>query len=240
MKEKKLDRIVAMLVFCCVLFGCGKENNTIIEPDKGAVFGTVIDLGTNDPVPNATVRLKPGYHSGEHIWIENPSLKEQTWLTGYDGSFEFLDVEDGKYSLSVSKVGYDDLEDDFVIKVRNGERIRRDVQIEKLPVVYTNEVTDIMSLGYTSWNVVNWSATFNGSVTAAGSPTYVERGFAYSSNPTYDECFVLVPGNGMGNYSKTVTGLSESKTYYVRAYVKSYSDQLIFGPTISFSIPRLK
>lgn len=229
MEKNRLVRIVVALFFCCVLFGCGKESNPSSENKKGSVCGTVIDLGTNEPVANATVRLKP----------RSLSLNEAAWLTGYDGMFEFLDVEEGNYSLTVSKTGYDDLEDDFVIKVRNGESIRRDVQIEKLPVVYTNEVTDIVSMGYTSWNVVNWSATFNGNVTLEGSPPYAERGFAYSSNPPY-EYFVLVPGNGTGNYSKTVTGLSGGETYYVRAYVKTYSEQLIFGPTISFSIPRLK
>lgn len=238
MGKERLVRIAALLVICFVLFSCGKENNSSSENNKGSVYGTVIDLGTNEPVANATVRLKPGYHSG-YIYVGYPELNEHSCLTGYDGMFEFFDVEAGKYHITVSKTEYDDLIDDFVIEVLNGKQIRRDVQIEKLPVVYTNDVTEIISLGYSGWNEVNWSATFNGYVASIGSPAYVERGFAYSDNPPY-ETYVLVPGNGTGNYSKTVTGLSQGKTYYVRAYVKSYSEQLIFGPTISFSTPNAK
>lgn len=232
MLVKKLIWIAPLLVLISVLSGCDKENNSSNEGNMGSVFGTVTDLGTNEPVANAIVQLQPA-----DAWTEN----DDTRRTGYDGMFEFLNVEEGDYYLTVSRYEYDEYEDDNVIMVRKGRRIRRDVQIEKLPVVNTNDVTEIISLGYSGWNEVNWSATFNGYVASVGSPAYVERGFEFSTYPSYAYfCSVIVPGNGTGNFSKTVMGLLGGETYYVRAYVKSYSDQLIFGPTISFSIPKSK
>ena len=46
-----------------------------------------------------------------------------------------MDVENGDYRLYVSKAEYKDLDDNHLLKIRNGERIRRDVQIERIPAV---------------------------------------------------------------------------------------------------------
>ncbi len=216
MRKNGLVRIATLLLFCCVLFGCGKGK-------KGSIYGIVIDLGTDEPVANAMVQLLP---CGE------------TRLTGYDGIYEFLDVEDGDYSLMVSKTEYDELEDDFVIKVRNGEQIRRDVRIEKLPVIYTNEVTDLISLEYSSGNVVTCNVTLNGYVASVGSPAYMERGFHCGINHNYF-AELAVPGNEIGNYSITVT-VSANMTYWVRAYVKTSSNQWVFGQEIVFSTYNLE
>lgn len=111
--KKKLFYITYL--FCIlVFFSCEKKDK---EPELGSLYGIVTDLTTGSPVQNANIQLQP---SGE------------TTLTGSDGTFEFLDLEFGNYSLVVRKVGYSDLIDDYVIAVKDGRRIRRDVQIEKL------------------------------------------------------------------------------------------------------------
>lgn len=224
MRKKGLVRIAALFVFCCLLFRCGKENTSSNESNKGSVFGMVVDLGTNEPVADAIVQLQPD------TWSENGDTRR----TGYDGIFEFLNVEEGDYYLMVSRNEYDEYEDENVIKVRNGGQIRRDIRIEKLPVVYTNDVTKIVSLGYSGWNEENWSATFNGYVASVGSPAYVERGFCYTDDLPY-LTYVKVPGNGIGDYSKTVTGLSTNTLYLVMAYVKTSTGQLIYGQEMIFS-----
>ena len=72
-----------------------------------------------------------------------------TTQTGSDGAYEFPDIEDGKYTLKVTKVGYSDLLDDFIITVKNGRRVKRDVQIEKLTPKLTvvdedgNDITEL-------------------------------------------------------------------------------------------------
>lgn len=195
-----------MLLICCVLYGCSKG--------KGSIYGIVIDLGTDEPVANAMVCLQPC----------SSSLNVYNILTGYDGMFEFIDVEDGDYTLKVSKNEYGEFEDDNVIKVRNGNRIKRDFLIEKLPVVYTKEITGITSLGNLEWKV-----TLNGYVASTGFPEYVERGFHFGSYLYDTNATLVVHGNGIGNYSATLKGLSEGELYWVRAYVKTLSNRLVEG-----------
>ena len=127
-----------MLLVSCAMFGCGKEDNPSGSGNSGygSIYGCITDFATGDPVRNANVQLRP---SGE------------TTLTGYDGMYEFLDIADGNYSITVSKAEYTDLIDDYVIEVKNGRRMRRDVQIEKLPValrVLDANGNDISSLDF--------------------------------------------------------------------------------------------
>lgn len=220
MRKKRWVRIVTLLVFCCILFSCGKENSSTAEAEKGSVYGTVTYLATGDPVDNASVRLKPGYQSGHIHNYGQSNQHEHSWLTGYDGTYEFLDVEPGKYHITVFKTEYDDLIDDFVIEVKDGERIRRDVQIEKLPVVYTYEAT-------TSTSEYPYSVTFNGYVASEGSPVYVERGFCYGLDY---QTKVPVSGNGIGPFFTTVTAWYNIDWY--KAYIVSSSGQCIYGETV--------
>lgn len=104
-------KFTASLLVCCAMLGCGKAK-------QGSIYGTVTDFATSEPVRSANVQLRP---SGE------------TTLTGYDGMFEFLDIPDGYYSITVSKAEYTDLIDDYVIEVKSGKQTKRDVQIKKCP-----------------------------------------------------------------------------------------------------------
>lgn len=108
MKTNCLIKFTALFLVCSAMLGCTKNNNL------GSIFGTVTDYVTGDPVGNANVRLNP---------------KGETTLTGSDGTFQFNDIEKGNYSLSLSKHGYVDLDDDYVIEITNGSSVRRDVQL---------------------------------------------------------------------------------------------------------------
>ncbi len=88
------------------------------ETGTGSLMGCVTDFATGEPVPNANVQLRP---TGE------------TALTGNDGMYAFYDIKEGNYSITVSKAEYTDLIDDYVISVKKGRNMRRDVQIEKIP-----------------------------------------------------------------------------------------------------------
>ena len=108
------------------------------EEEPGSIYGVVTDKATGEPVKNANVQLRP---TGE------------TTLTGNDGRYEFLDVKNGEYSISVSKTGYTNLVDDYVIIVDGPKEMRRDVQIEKLPAelrVMDGEGNDITELDFGS------------------------------------------------------------------------------------------
>jgi hypothetical protein len=108
MNKNCLLRIIVLLVFCCAMVGCGKDNKL------GSIYGIVTDFTTGDSVSNANVRLNP---------------RGETTLTGSDGTYQFNDVTNGNYSLSISKSGYVDLDDDYVIEIENGNSVCRDLQL---------------------------------------------------------------------------------------------------------------
>ena len=55
------------------------------------IKGTVIDLDTGVPISQATVTLSPsGYNN----------------YTGSDGTFEFIDLDERQYTVTVQKTGY--------------------------------------------------------------------------------------------------------------------------------------
>ncbi|MBR5781326.1 MAG: carboxypeptidase regulatory-like domain-containing protein [Bacteroidales bacterium] len=114
--RRLISLFAALLIFASVFNSCKPDP---IE-EFGSIYGIVTDKATGEPVKNANVQLRP---SGE------------TTLTGTDGRYEFVDLKNGEYSITVSKTEYTDLVDDYVIKVEGAKAMRRDVQIEKIPAL---------------------------------------------------------------------------------------------------------
>lgn len=229
MKENRLIRIEILLILCYILSACGKvEENPSVENIKGSVYGTVTYLATGDPVDNAIVQLKPRHNATINIDVRQ---------TGHDGYYEFCDVEDETYDITVSKTGYDDWIGRVVIK--EGVQIRKDIQIEKKPEIYTYEVTNLTLLGHFGWGGTNWSVILNGFISSAGSPPYQERGFCYGTGYHMEDYKVVVSGNGIGTFSKEITGSTSSgyDRYYFKAYVKTAAGEYIYGETLSFDTP---
>ena len=155
MKYNKLFGTLLSLAVL-MLFGCGDDKNNVSSEWKGSIHGCVTDYATGNPVHNANVQLRP---TGE------------TTLTGSDGMYEFPDLKDGNYSITVSKAEYADLIDDYTIKVKDGRRMRRDVQIKKnqtyvrLTDMQGNDIYELdfgaeASMSLQSFNIYN-----NGTVT---------------------------------------------------------------------------
>lgn len=118
---KKQISISLMIVSVVFLFGgCTKPEET------GTVYGTVTDLATGEPLKNVNVKLRP---SGE------------TTLTGSNGTYMFQDLKKGQYSLSLSKAGYEDVEDSITIDMVAGRNVCRDIQMK--PKVASLRITDM-------------------------------------------------------------------------------------------------
>lgn len=122
MKTNNLIKFAALSLICCLFFGCAPEDET---EKLGTIYGTVTDFASGEPISNVNVRLNP---------------KGETTLTGMDGTFEFVDLPSGSYSLSLSKNGYVDLDDDYVIKIENGNSVQRAIQLQKLQ--YSLQIVD--------------------------------------------------------------------------------------------------
>ena len=110
MKTNKVIKFAVIFV-CCIFFGCAPE-----EEKLGTIYGTVTDFSSGDPITNVNVRLNP---------------RGETTLTGSDGTFQFNDLPAGSYSLSLSKNGYVDLDDDYVINIEKGNSVQRAIQMQK-------------------------------------------------------------------------------------------------------------
>lgn len=112
-----MKRILSLLLVSMTLIVFNQSCKKPVEEQKGAINGYVTDKATGDYVENATVLLKP---------------VNKTATTKSDGYFEFLELEFGDYSLSASKDGYRDYEDNQTISVKGSDAISRDIEMEKL------------------------------------------------------------------------------------------------------------
>ena len=84
---KKLFYAIFPLVTLLMLTACEEE----LPNTMGNIYGIVGDMETGEPIKGASVILSPG---------------NQTTVTGYDGHFEFRNLEAGQYKLQVSANGY--------------------------------------------------------------------------------------------------------------------------------------
>lgn len=100
------------------------------------------------------------------------------------------------------------------------------------PTVQTNAATAITAT----------SATFGGNVTAAGNDPVTVRGFVWGTSSSNLSNNVEV-GSGTGSFTKEITGLTHSTTYYYKAYatnaagtsygqVKSFATTTITAPAV--------
>ncbi len=94
--------------------------------------------------------------------------------------------------------------------------------------IYTSEVHD----------VTKTSATVNGSIEYIGNVNLTELGFVYSSStdsPNVNSTKVTTSITE-GSFSKTLTGLKPSTTYYVRSFAAE-GDIIAYGNVITFTTP---
>ena len=187
--KKYLLKTAALLVLCCAMFGCGKEEGSTSGGGTGSIYGTVTDFATGDPVANANVQLLMSGNTTLHASI-----------TGNDGQYEISDVPSGTYSIKVTKVGYSDLIDSNPIVVEKGKTTKRDVQIKKLPSslhIYDNESNEIFELDFGADEGVT-QKTFN--IFNGGS-----QNLQYVINPILANWVLINPNQQSGTVGVGVT-----------------------------------
>jgi|GEM_PF-1340245 len=96
-------------------------------------------------------------------------------------------------------------------------------------------VTPTVSTNSPATNIGPSGATVGGSVSADGGASVTERGVCYntSGSPTTSNSKVT-SGTGTGAFSVSITGLSQTTTYYARAYATN-SAGTSYGSQISFT-----
>ncbi len=85
------------------------------------------------------------------------------------------------------------------------------------------------------------SAVVGGNITNDGGSTITERGVVYgtSANPSLTSNTKVTIGSGMGQFTKSITGLTQNTTYHYRAYAINSTDTA-YGEDVYFTTSLLK
>lgn len=189
------------------------------QPD-GPVTVTALTTASTTPTITGTVTLAAG--ESLSITVNNILYTTSNGLT----------ITAGAWSLPISNaltIGTYSV----VAKITNSAGYTlNDATSSELTIIASPSLTTTVSSTYTS-------ALLGGNVTNDGGATVTERGVVYSlsTNPTTANTVVVI-GSGTGIYSQTVSGLTPSTTYYVRAYAINAAGTS-YGNEVSFTTAAL-
>lgn len=111
--KKRINLLSSILLSTLLLCSCGNDETIDIF---GSITGQVTDYTTGEPLTNAQVTLVPGAN---------------TVQTSNDGNFSFTNLDEGKYTVSVQKDGYQaDRKDVIVI---SGEETKTVISLKTIP-----------------------------------------------------------------------------------------------------------
>lgn len=171
---KKFALFITLLSGLWLAVACSSDLNE--ESDSiGSIAGSVSDTTTGEPVSTVNVILKPGGKST---------------VTGSDGSFYFVNLEPGQYTIEINKEGYSQNTKDIYVKV--GDSTPAHLLIERLPASITADKSLL---------------EFGGQVQTM-SFTIVNRGYTdlkYSIEKGTCDWLSVKPDNGTLKYGKTET-----------------------------------
>ncbi len=91
------------------------------DDDQNSVNGSVIDKSEGMPLQGANVQL------------EGTNDQKYGATTDNEGKFNIDDIEDGKYKISISFIGFEDFKDDVAIE--SGKNYKVDAVLEIQPIV---------------------------------------------------------------------------------------------------------
>lgn len=101
---------------------------------------------------------------------------------------------------------------------------------------FTTSYADVVLSTGSINNITHNTATCNASITSKGGHSIIERGFCWglSSYPTMSNNSIASTSTS-DSFSANITGLSESTTYHIRAYVKTEDGKTFYGNDVAFS-----
>ena len=174
-------------IMALVLAGCSSDE---AEKDSiyGSISGSVSDKTTGEPVPTVSVLV-----------VENG----KSTVTGSDGSFSFINLEPGSYTIEVSMDGYSG--SSKTVSVRAGDPTMTHLLIERLPAQITSDKEEL--------DFGNQIETLSFKIVNRG-----YRDLEYSIETGTCNWLVVTPTKGTLQYGKTET-----------IVVKALRDQLQSG-----------
>ena len=135
-----MKRLFYILLAGLLLMACEEINEEI---NVGKISGVVSDKNTGEPVATVSATLSPGGNST---------------VTGSDGSFEFVGLGPGEYTVNINKEGYNG--NNKTVTVVAGQTTQAHLLIERIPAVITADRTELdfgkdYSVNTLSFNIVN-------------------------------------------------------------------------------------
>lgn len=207
-----------LLILLSLTFGCKKYKapelktdsiNTITYTSANCIYTIISDGGK--PITERGVC----YSTSESPTINDTKKIDNTYSASFSSSLTGL-VNNTTYYVRAYAINEEG--------TSYGDEVSFSTLKYNLPSVMTTAVT----------NIINSNATSGGNVTSDGGSPVTARGVCWntSPNPTVINNHT-VDGNGLGSFTSNITGLSNSTTYYIRAYAYnsegiSYGNEIIF------------
>ena len=139
------------------------------------------------------------------------------------------DYAEGYLPTDANGDGTVDIADMIIIDNNTSSFVGAYFPIASTPVLTTNTIT----------NITGNTAICGGNITSDGGATIIARGVCWSTspNPTFADNHTS-NGSGTGSFISNISGLSQTTTYYIRAYAtnglgSAYGNQLVFTTTVS-------
>lgn len=168
--------IVTIVICICasmIIFSCSKDNSETLS--VGSIVGSVSDRTTGEPVSTVNVSISPD--------------GSQT-VTGSDGSFTFRNLEEGNYTLTITKENYK--QNNSSVSVRRGDPTPVHLLIERIPAVVTADC-EVLEFGENaSTNTMSFSIV---------NPGYVELEWEIENRCEW--ITEIKPAKGTLKHSKT-------------------------------------
>ena len=117
--KKTICLLFSIALFCGFYQSC--QPNVELP---GGIYGTVLDKGSGEPIRNAEITLNPG---------------GKTTVVGSNGTYEFVNLEAGMYTVNVQADGYD--HNSKTANVVNGESTACDFHLTKTIINQDLEIT---------------------------------------------------------------------------------------------------
>ena len=137
-----MKKFTILICFLTLFLGCTEE---IEEIKYGSIAGVVYDESVGEPIPVVKLSLTPGGKST---------------VTGSDGSFTFINIQTGDYTIKAEKKGYESSSN--VVSVIEGTPSECNLTLKRIPAYVTSDKAELnfgdnISLTTLSFNIVNSS-----------------------------------------------------------------------------------
>ncbi|MBO2522810.1 MAG: hypothetical protein CW336_02985 [Bacteroidetes bacterium] len=222
---KKLIIMIITVSITLMLANCVKKLDKYGFVDTTTLKGKVIEESTQSPVPEVNVS------------VTNGSYTYSSTATDSNGRFEI--------NVDFSKIATD-----YYLLFDGGtEGKKRQHELKgmgqemfdyKTIILYNKTITDAVNVKTKDINSITAiSAVCNAEVVIGTDVRLISKGVCWSEteNPTIANDHTD-DGNQSGSYSSNIIGLTEHKTYYIRAYAKT-NDNVYYGEQLHFITPAM-